>query len=125
MNQFLSLLFGVFVMFSGSAMAMAGDFTPITGANLVCNFGDSGMIAINASEERVWQGNPGDEEGLELQVIRFDRFRCPNAYDIQAKLVVFGEEAEVRLVTTSCGMSNVSLEYTVGDTVFDMDCEVR
>ena len=120
----LITLFFVAALGAG-AVATPGDITPIEGANLVCVYGDGGMVAINAKDERVWQGDPGDEEALELLVVQFNRFRCPNAYDIQAKLIVFGEEADVHLKTTSCGMSDISLEYVIGEETLLMDCQVQ
>lgn len=125
MIQKAIVFFSVLLGMGNTSLATPGDITPIEGANLICVYGDGGMIAINATDERVWQGDPGDTEALELQVVQFNRFRCPNAYDIQAKLIVFGEEADVRLTTTSCGSSDVSLEYKIGEETLLMDCRVQ
>lgn len=125
MFQQMALAILSLVGFMAVAQSSPGEITPIEGADLVCVYGEGGMIAINATDERVWQANPGDVEGLELKVVRFDRSRCPNTYDIQAKLMVFGEEADVQLTTTSCGHSDITLEYKIGDEVLEMKCEMQ
>ena len=124
----MSLLKSVFCMgllsLCFSAAAIPGTVTPIEDPSLVCS-GDIGVISISDQHERVWHGEPGQSDGMELEVLSFDRMRCPHAYDIQAKLIFFGTKADARLTTTSCGFESVQLEYNIQGQKYNMDCEVR
>lgn len=117
-------LLGAAILFGFSALAQPGTITPIENPNLVCS-GDIGVVSINDEQERVWHGEPGQSDGMELEILQFDRFRCPNAYDIQAKLIFFGTKADARLTTTSCGIENVQLEYNIQGQIYNMTCEIR
>lgn len=89
--------------FAQDKMAKANDnaeVTPIEGADLVCTR-PGGMLAINAKDERVWQGDPGNTSGLELKINRFETFRCgPYCYDIGAELRMWGEVMNYRILTS-------------------------
>lgn len=122
----MNLKLGSFIfamLFGFSALAQPGTITPIEDPSLVCQ-GDIGVVSINADQERVWHGEPGQSDGMELEILQFDRFRCPNAYDIQAKLIFFGTKADARLTTTSCGVENIQLDYNIQGQVYNLNCHL-
>lgn len=50
---------------------------------------------------RVWQTEPGEEIGLELEVVEFRRLRCPGCFDFTARLGAdFVTYAQVRIPAT-------------------------
>jgi hypothetical protein len=74
-----------------------GDFEKIR-ADVVC--GDKGgAFHINTKEGLVWQAELNDTEGLPLTVTKFQRFRCPSCFDIDAQFDLMGQTAYYELKT--------------------------
>lgn len=107
MNQFRFFLAASVLAMSSVAQAFItlprepGDspVTKIQDPGLVCE-AQGVMYAINyqtEGQERVWQGDPGDTEGLELHVAKFVRLSSPVSYNITAYLQVGGERIRIEM----------------------------
>jgi hypothetical protein len=84
------------------------EMTPIENANVVC--GDKGgAIYINAKDERVWQGELNDPEGIEHRVLEFKRFRCPDTYEIKSRVTFMGEYMDFKIRTKGCGKKKTTM----------------
>lgn len=95
----------VFASASSQAFINPGPSSPITkvqGADLFCSYQNtSGAISIdvNQGSERVWWGESGQPEALQLSILSFDRLRCLKCYRIQAQLLLMGEAFNVDLLS--------------------------
>ena len=72
--------------------------TKIVGEDLRCE--DHGVLfALRTAEhdEKVWQSDPGMNDGLEVTIKKFDRYECPYNFNIEAEVVAFGMTAPLNL----------------------------
>lgn len=87
------------------------DLRPIKGAQLFCSWQD-GMYAINLTEKRVWQTDPGATDGIELQNVRINFARCPNCYDISGSMAGI---LNVNIKVRGQGWGPVKADVTISD----------
>ncbi|MCM2283039.1 MAG: hypothetical protein NDI61_14450 [Bdellovibrionaceae bacterium] len=101
-----ALLLVMALSFLGSSanafIGIPGELTPVV-ADIHCEQ-EGGGIAIAFPKEgqpaRVWQTDIGSDDGLELEVLKFNMGRCPGCFAFQAKLmgyIVFGEGKQFHL----------------------------
>lgn len=84
------------------------ELNSIEGANLVC--GDKGgAIFVNAKDERVWQGDLNEPEGIEHRVLEFKRFRCPNTFEIKSRVTFMGDSVDFLIRTKGCGTKKTTM----------------
>jgi len=102
--NFLNIVIALFVLGVGGASFAGGgddsmfDLDPIVGADLVCG-DDGGAIHVNTKEEKAWQGELDQNEGLPLIVTNFTRARCPNCFSFDAELRLFGQSVHLKVKT--------------------------
>ncbi|MCB0384256.1 MAG: hypothetical protein KDD43_02600 [Bdellovibrionales bacterium] len=85
--------------------------TKIVDEDLRCE--DSGaMFAIKSTEnsEKVWQSDPGMDDGIEMSILRFDRFECPFNFYIETEISMFGQVTPVTLKVSTPTPSGVCKE---------------
>lgn len=78
------------LLFSGQAFSQLDvELSKITGADLICDQ-PGAMFAFDfeRGSQRVWQGDPGETEGIELSDVKVQVYRCPYCYDVNATLKV-------------------------------------
>ena len=86
--KIVSLLFALLTVLNVHADVFPPglELTPIQGAQLFCS-NQGVMYAINFRQERVWQSDRGERDGLELKRVKITRLRCPRCYDISGVLL--------------------------------------
>lgn len=97
MKTLLSLLLSILTLGSSVVFAEDSPMTPIVGADLYCEQ-EGGMFAFDLEngKEKIWRGDPGVSDGLQLTVTSFERHRCPGCYSANATLTFFGQTIELR-----------------------------
>ncbi len=90
----------------------ASPLSKIENANISCKDSNA-LYAIDTHGKRVWQGDPGMDEGLELKVTQFKTLKCPGCYDIEAKLEFLGETQELKLVLRGAAGSFTKSDLSV------------
>ena len=133
----LSLFAALALTLSGAARAeivgSEGDSSPLSkieNADLICKDG-GGLYAFDTKGKRVWQGDPGMDEGIELKVSSFRTLKCPGCFDVEAKLDFLGQSQELKLtlrgVTASFSKSTLKVEAKQEDgkmeELFKFNCE--
>lgn len=81
------------VTFSAQGFAADSKMTKIQDATLYC--GKRGVVyAFNMTrgQERVWQTDSGQTEGLELSKVQVKTYRCPYCWDVSGELVFQGKK---------------------------------
>ena len=91
------LLFGL-LLISLNSLAQDTSMTMIYGEDLVCGNTDV-EFSINIHEKKVWQADPGERVGLDLNIISFKNLQCEKCFDIEAELNLFGQSISYLLKT--------------------------
>ena len=89
------------IQFSNTLLAADSPMTAIENPVLVCE-SEGAKYAFEGFERRVWQGDPGVEEGLEFTILSFKQVKRI-AYDwrVKAELEFMEQKMEYKLRTYS------------------------
>ncbi|MCB9027239.1 MAG: hypothetical protein H6625_13035 [Bdellovibrionaceae bacterium] len=138
MRIFISQVLLICTIQLGSSLVFGFDLEPVEGdspttlidrADLICE--DSGVkFAIRTAfqDEKVWQSDPGMDDGIELSINKFERMKCPSTYSIEATLTMFGSELVMTLEThSSCGLDgDITLDvYADGRLIKNVPCYIQ